>query len=534
MKKTLSVFLSILLLLSMLPAAMAEDLLCADEPITYTAAVVVGSGNGNPNESIWFKEMAEATNVSFDFTVIPEEVQKEQTQLMLLGDLPDVFMTLLLDQSTANQLGMEGLLLPLDEAIAEHAPHITQLFEENPLVRAQVTAEDGHIYALPKVDAVASRYQTVATEMFINTEYLAKVGKEMPTTTEELYDVLVAFAQNDLDGDGDATNEIPLGFHYQTYDFGCMLMGAFGAVNSTQKGLYFDYDAELGQNFSPMANSEGYKQWLGYMNRLYTEKLIDQDVFMQDNPTYMSKAAARTYGAFVGWGGWNEVTLGNLSDGSDEYTGVYQVVPVLAGPDGQKNTRTYFNGGLYPASMCVTEACEDIVPLIKWADKLYDQEMDWNIQTLYGPVGYNLEVKEDGTFSFIPTPEGMAYTNFRWTHSFNNIPLWTGAVTATKLPLNANQTFKSKIDAEKGYIDAAAKNKAVPVLTFTEDEQAELSIIETDVDSYIKQYRAQAISGEVDLEASWGDYVASLNRLGIEQMAEIYNAAYVRLMELLN
>ena len=45
---------------------------------------------------------------------------------------------------------------------------------------------------------------------FINKAWLDQLGLEVPTTTEELYEVLCAFRDNDMNGNGDTTDEIPL------------------------------------------------------------------------------------------------------------------------------------------------------------------------------------------------------------------------------------------------------------------------------------------------------------------------------------
>ena len=42
-----------------------------------------------------------------------------------------------------------------------------------------------------------------------NTEWLDRLGMEMPTTLDEFYNMLVAFRDEDANGDGDPTNEIP-------------------------------------------------------------------------------------------------------------------------------------------------------------------------------------------------------------------------------------------------------------------------------------------------------------------------------------
>ena len=58
-------------------------------------------------------------------------------------------------------------------------------------------------------------------------------------------------------------------------------------------------------------------------------------------------------------------------------------------------------------------------------------------------------------------------------------------------------------------------------------------MLETDLENQVRQYRAQAITGEKDIDATWDAYVANVQRLQADRVAQIYNAAYVRLMSLL-
>ena len=80
---------------------------------------------------------------------------------------------------------------------------------------------DGHIYTLPKFgemgftyDGDGKEYQIGAIPQFsaINTKWLEAVGMEMPTTVDELHDVLVAFKDKDPNGNGQA-DEIPHVLH---------------------------------------------------------------------------------------------------------------------------------------------------------------------------------------------------------------------------------------------------------------------------------------------------------------------------------
>ena len=68
----------------------------------------------------------------------------------------------------------------------------------------------------------------------------------------------------------------------------------------------------------------------------------------------------------------------------------------------------------------------------------------------------------------------------------------------------------------------------LPMMNYTEAENEEIATIKTDVDAYINQYVAQVVTGAVTLKDSWDDYVATLDKMGLERLIEIYQDVYAR------
>jgi putative aldouronate transport system substrate-binding protein len=66
----------------------------------------------------------------------------------------------------------------------------------------------------------------------------------------------------------------------------------------------------------------------------------------------------------------------------------------------------------------------------------------------------------------------------------------------------------------------------LPMMSYTEATDKELATLKTDINSYINQYIAEVATGKLNLEESWNDYVATMNAMGAERLAEIYKEAY--------
>src|SRR5699024_10973892 len=129
------------------------------------------------------------------------------------GDLDDIIFAAGNSNFTADmevKYGEQGLIIPLEDLIEEYAPNIQKMFEERPDVKKSITTLDGHIYALPRVVKEGGTSSWYMSPFWYNGRWLDELGvDELPETTEELYDLLVRFRDEDPNGNGEA-DEIPL------------------------------------------------------------------------------------------------------------------------------------------------------------------------------------------------------------------------------------------------------------------------------------------------------------------------------------
>ena len=65
------------------------------------------------------------------------------------NDLPDAFYRIAFGTDELMKYGKQGLFVPLEDLIEQHAPNLNKLLKDNPDIRGAITMSDGHIYALP-------------------------------------------------------------------------------------------------------------------------------------------------------------------------------------------------------------------------------------------------------------------------------------------------------------------------------------------------------------------------------------------------
>ena len=107
--------------------------------------------------------------------------------------MPDVFFNASLSRAVAEAYGSQGILMDLTDLIADYGTNMQALAAHNPTFANDMVAYDGGIYFLSRY------YETVHTratqKIWMNMKWLENVGKEVPTTIDEYYDVLVAFKE---------------------------------------------------------------------------------------------------------------------------------------------------------------------------------------------------------------------------------------------------------------------------------------------------------------------------------------------------
>ena len=110
------------------------------------------------------------------------------------NDLPDAFYRIAFGTDELMKYGKQGLFVPLEELIEQHAPNLNKLLKDNPDIKGAITMSDGHIYALPYVD-FSKAFNSV--RLYINKDWLDEAGLEVPKTTEEFRQALMKVREKD-------------------------------------------------------------------------------------------------------------------------------------------------------------------------------------------------------------------------------------------------------------------------------------------------------------------------------------------------
>ena len=186
MKKTLSLVLALLMLLTMVPT-----MAMADEPIVITWLMQGDNNVAEDNEMIQY--LNQKLGIDLRITYVSKTDYDTKLNTLIAGDqLPDIFKT---EGLIAEELKDAGKLLDIAPYLPEYGKDILASYEEGELAELGINDADS-VYAL---NSKAGLY---VGNFHFRKDWLAKVGKEVPTTLDELYDVLKAFTIDDPDGNG--------------------------------------------------------------------------------------------------------------------------------------------------------------------------------------------------------------------------------------------------------------------------------------------------------------------------------------------
>lgn len=481
----------------------ATGLPIVNETVTLKVAARKRESNIKPwDEAKYFVEAVEATNVEIDWDVTPTNAWNEKKNLMIAsGDWPDIFYgAYILNDNEVIKLASEGVLMPIEDLIDNYAPNIKKIIDDYPGLRELITAPDGHIYALPSINSIQS---IAGCSQFINQEWLDEVGMDVPTTTDEFYEMLKAFKEI---ADEDV-GEVPFTFRFENNTNGINgMFGSFGISDNASKLTLVEDEIV----FTP--TREEYKEAIQYFHKLFDEGLMDVEAFSQNVPVLKSKITNKTAGAVSMWSvSWIY--------GADYKEAGWTYMAPLKGPNGDYGFVYNPNASVKgKGSFSITTTCENPIVAIKWADYMANPEVSYKMFQ-----GDTVEKGDDGIWRTLDTPDGISADEFRHAEA-------PGAQSFHMLTSEFYENVELGVaDLEKiGYdnnVESLGTNPMIPPYFLSSEEAQRTAELSGDIDAFVKEKTATWLL-EGGIEDEWEDFQAQLKKMGVEEIIEIHNARY--------
>lgn len=496
-------------------------------PDKLSVLLVKHSLTKDVEEMEWLKQIEKEANVEIEWQQISADWDQKKGALFGSGEIPDL---LICATSSADFVQFNGLFEDWTPWIEEYGKNIKVMFEEHPETKMMATSTDGKIYGLPSYNQKWAN----TWPMFINQTWLDNLGLEIPTTWDELEQVLIAFKEKDANGNGDTTDEIPMDCTPIPDVYSPIhLLGSLGVPLSedTSSG-YFAEDGVVKNIYT----DDRMKELLKFIRGLWSQGLINNEMFTQDYSKYQSVARGDGDVARVGFT-WGWVTSDRFGETlKDQYV---SLPPLKYSADQDESEVTWMNCNISRTvggnKVAMSANCSNKEAAIRFVDLFYDEIN--GMQCYFGgmnDVDKCIQDNGDGTYQVLPpADESMDPGTWRWTNAFSDNGMY---YLSDDLQLTFGEDIQDVQEQREVYQDALNRvsgNDIYPqmFMKYTTEETSTLSMNQANIDNITSQQLAAWITGEGDIDSDWDSFVESIKNAGLTQNLEIRQAAFDKYLE---
>jgi putative aldouronate transport system substrate-binding protein len=486
-------------------------------------ATIVGDWNDN-EATRWFEE---ATGVKVEFQSVLITGADGSTDLTKInamlsgGDLPDAFMGIPFTVAQIALYGQQGVFQPLDDLIEVYAPETRQAMSDYPDLRSLRVGTDDTLYTMLGVND-CYHCSSSPGRAWINQDHLDEIGAEMPTTTDQLREVLLELQALSPGG----SDFIPFASGSTDYLDNYFMQSFLYSPPGDQNGGW------LRLNSGSVELTPTLPEWreaLRYLRRLNLDGLLTATNFSMTGEEMQAAGNngrigfARTYW----WGSFfNPVTLD-----ADAPWRRYVPVPPLEGPEGvryaQWNHYAYATAGLQ-----VTRSCEQPEVMVQWSDfqmnleavmRAYDGNKDDN--WFYSESGATAIDGEQALFRDVqwPAPEGQSWNQY--ATMYRSLDFRGGQEVDPDAP-----TYEAGLYAAGQMYQefAEPQEMQLPPLVIGDAESAQVADTATSINQHVRTHMSQFSLGQKDIDddADWQEYVDTFDAMNVPAYLDIFQKAY--------
>ncbi|MBE7035689.1 MAG: extracellular solute-binding protein [Ruminococcaceae bacterium] len=488
-----------------------------EEPVELAIFTTKPTGVEDITTNEFTKWYEEKTNVKIKWDLISGDARQAINIKLASDDYSDIFLGFSFAKSEQSTYYDQGVYIDMTDVVDKHGYYIKKMFEENPSIEKELRHTDNMLLGLS--DEVGNFEGSAPHKMWLYKPWMDKLGLEVPTTTDELYEVLKAFKEKDPNGNGKA-DEIPLAARGQfgsEIGLDIFLMNAF-----LPWGRYGFTNIDGKAVFAPI--QEEAKEGIRYIKKLYDEGLIHTDSFVMDRSRVTALAENEVPILGAATGRWTtQFTAAGTSNRMNEYI----PMPPLSSPVSKART-TGAGGSGGCTTFSITTDCEEPAVAVKWIDWFYSMDGYLASKSTDGTrLAKEGEIGLDGTQAILtvePAESGATFDgiqNVRWSGNFipgylaEEVSFKTADFTADA---ERKKTSYGAYQLYKPFEERGVVINDFPMPTEVGEEYLELR---TNFMSAISSGVVGFIIGEKDIDKDWDAYVANFENIGLERYTEI-------------
>lgn len=455
----------------------------------------------------WQQEILKRANVELDMEMIDPSSYADviKPRLAAAVDLPDIVSVGSNDQDMAYI--NSGIFLDLTSYYDQYGFNLKQRFEETPGLEAEITTPDGKIYYVPYILLTVDWCRSI----MVNQPWLVELGMDRPADMDEFYELLKAIKETDLNHNGE-NDEIPLFMRSGMTE----LFGTLWGLD-----LLVGYNTEDDGTVTCSYIQPEYRDFLEYMNRLYTEGLLYSEFSTADLDTQTALFSNNQIGTILHFMS-NCTGYSNLIDPDWQFNVDDPIMQPILPPTGPYGDAYYYGRDPLGTIFAITRDCDQPELAFCFMDYMYNEEiaeLSW-----YGFEGtdYNI-VDGEIKFTDVYLNNEDNYRN-KMGYNFDGLPgiQIAGSYGATQCDqiMDANEEIRNY-----------AKNPIGFAYTLP-DEMETIQSYKTDLHTYFSEMFVAFITGTTELnDQMWESYLSNAEAMHVEEITAVYQAMVDRQSE---
>lgn len=471
--------------------------------IELWALATVTEAGPPPNNWVAYDIIRDELGINLTYVIVPpgEDGEAKLNAAAAANDLPDIFQMVSSTGDTRGALFRYvdlGLVAPVEDIMPLMPERVTNHYSDPLLI--SLVSFDGHQYGLPELPPLPKREGLV-----IRKDWLDNLQLDPPTTLDELFEVAVAFTEQDPDGNG-RNDTFGLGGFITGPGIGNRFDWIFGGYGVA--GVWNFADAD---NFGLNVRDPQYPAALAYIEQLVDAGVIDPDWPTLSRDEFRARWKQGLFG--IMWEDFAALTNQSNYAPFDENFPDAEWIPLPA-PTGPEDDAAYGvytgRGQIFAVAQSAADAGkkEAIARLLEW------MATDGYWLLGFGEEGVNYIIDENGDISVegldaaaaYTAPERQPFTQMRNQLIYYNSPAEIRARYPTYETVNGRTMQPMEFLTffqEQPWVDGRGIQVILPPANAA------------DFDRFYSEGQLQFVLGQVELnDTNWASYLAGLDSLG--------------------
>ena len=464
------------------------------------------------------KLIQEKFGIKFDIQIIDMSSYKEKFVVMFnTNNLPDISTVYGISISELNEAGEAGRFLDYFDYI-DLMPELTKLLTDNKDLLPALVSNSGSLYYSPLYYGMGDKLN--GKGIAVRKDMLEDTGFDYSNlaTMDDLYAMFKALKEANPD-------KYVLSQRYGlggAYTFG-NLMG----VSSTSA----TWDVQ-NSTWVPTYRQQGMKDFVEFWKNAYEDGILHPDFMTMSSNDMWQMVYNGELSAFIDAMAYADAAMDNAI--SDEVEWTYVMPPKYNGYQYGIPSNAGFGWVNQKIVSSETEVPEKIFKFLDW---LYTDE--GFARSWLGEDGVDYETISESPFEWITYNETFKSTI---PEQYHDKLLTAEEIAARKIEspyylygfYSKNSPYgvfkkDTKVNVETiyetsyyDYDEAGVYGPADPPIVLGEDELAEYNDLSSTITDYANEIVAQMITGQIDIEATWPEFLETIDAYGYDRLMELY------------